>query len=101
MARSLSFLSEVIVYDPPFEAVLSTEEECEVFLVRSIRLRVLSDRSPRTPVFKIVSPPFSLFFPLSLLVSHFAKVFTGRFLGTDTVTSFAVSCDSSTEIAIR
>lgn len=99
MARSLSFLSEVIVYDPPFEAVLSTEEECEVFPVRSIR--VLSDRSPRTPVFKIVSPHFSLFFPLSLLVSHFAKVFTGRFLGTDTVTSFAVSCDSSTEIAIR
>lgn len=46
MARSLSFLSEVIVYDPPFEAVLSTEEECEVFPVRSIRLRVLSDRSP-------------------------------------------------------
>lgn len=63
MARSLSFLSEVIVYDPPFEAVLSTEEECEVFPVRSIRLRVLSDRSPRTPVFKIVSPPFSFFFP--------------------------------------
>lgn len=66
MARSLSFLSEVIVYDPPFEAVLSTEEECEVFPVRSIRLRVLSDRSPRTPVFKIVSPPFSFFSP-----SHF------------------------------
>ena len=77
MARSLS-LGGVIVCVPSME---EEEEECEVFPVRSIRLRVLSDRSPRTSVFKIVLlPVFFLLFPPPLAFSFSLwESLTGRF----------------------
>lgn len=77
MARSLS-LGGVIVCVPSMEEE-EEEEECEVFPVRSIRLRVLSDRSPRTSVFKIVLlPVFFLLFPPPFSFSLWESL-TGRF----------------------
>lgn len=77
MARSLS-LGGIIVCVPSMEEE-EEEEECEVFPVRSIRLRVLSDRSPRTSVFKIVLlPVFFLLFPPPFSFSLWESL-TGRF----------------------